>query len=301
MTTPTPAAPATPVAPAAVAPVAPAAPAALAPVPAAPAPAIDSLIPPAPAAPAVAAEPAAPAAPVVDPAAPIVDPLKNNDWFVSEGVKGTGAPPEWFKADKYKTLADQAKAYPDLEKRFGAFTGAPKEGYEFKLPETVQGELDKEHPIYQSFETWAKDRQLNNEGFNELLGMFAEYEAAQAPNIAEIKASLGDKADERIAAASQWAHANMTSKQYETFRAATSGPNAAQVFEVLELAIARSRQPTIPAPGAEVRSGGATPKAIIDAERAKLGPNGRPLIFSDAAHREKVDRMTREWQAAQQQ
>ena len=37
--------------------------------------------------------------------------------------------PEWYKADKYKSVAEQAKAYTELEKKFGGFTGAPKDGY----------------------------------------------------------------------------------------------------------------------------------------------------------------------------
>jgi len=44
----------------------------------------------------------------------------------SEGVNGEGEAPEYFKADKYKSVADQAKAYTELEKRFGGFTGAPE-------------------------------------------------------------------------------------------------------------------------------------------------------------------------------
>ena len=84
-----------------------------------------------PAAPAVAADPA--------PAEPAPDAAK---WYLAEGVAGNGEPPEWFRADKYKTLDEQAKAYVELEKRFGAFTGAPKDGvYKINMPEGFVGEI----------------------------------------------------------------------------------------------------------------------------------------------------------------
>ena len=49
-------------------------------------------------------------------------------YLFADGVVGEGDAPEWFKADKYKTVSDQAKAYVELESKFGGFKGAPKEG-----------------------------------------------------------------------------------------------------------------------------------------------------------------------------
>ena len=76
-------------------------------------------------------------------------------WFLNEEVKGEGDVPEWFKADKYKSVAEQAKAYAGLESKLGAFTGAPKDGYEVELPEGVDVELDSEDPMLVNFNDWA--------------------------------------------------------------------------------------------------------------------------------------------------
>lgn len=46
-------------------------------------------------------------------------------WMMAEDIKGEGDAPEWFKSNKYKTVADQAKAYASLESKLGAFTGSP--------------------------------------------------------------------------------------------------------------------------------------------------------------------------------
>ena len=56
--------------------------------------------------------------------------LGEGEFFLSDGIKGVGDQPEWYKADKYKSVAEQAKAYTELEKKFGGFTGAPKDGYQ---------------------------------------------------------------------------------------------------------------------------------------------------------------------------
>jgi hypothetical protein len=56
--------------------------------------------------------------------------LSEGEYFLSDGIKGTGDTPEWYKGDKYKSVAEQAKAYTELEKKFGGFTGAPKDGYQ---------------------------------------------------------------------------------------------------------------------------------------------------------------------------
>jgi hypothetical protein len=271
----------------AAAPAAPAAAEAVAPVvaaPAAAAPVVSLLDAPA----AVAAPVAAPGA---DPAA-VAEP----EWFYANGVKGVGAVPDWYKATKYKTVDEQAKAYTELESRFGAFTGAPKDGkYEFKMPEGIEGEFDTTSEIYIGFNKWAVENQLNPKGYQDLLGMFAQYEASQAPQAPDmnaIKAELGENADARITAAAQWAKANLDAGTFETFREATAGANAAAVFKVIEAAINKTRQVSLPAPGSDVP--GAQPvqtsATIIDAMMQEKLPNGKLRYFEDATFRADVEK-----------
>lgn len=250
--------------------------------------------------PAAAPESLLPAADKVDaevaPPAPAAEkPAVNqdeSDWFLSDGVKGEGKAPDWYRADKYKNVGEQAKAYAELEKRMGAFTGAPKDGkYEIKLPEELDGSLDTEHPLLQTFQKWAGEKQMNNEAFNEVVGMLAAYEAELAPDPATIKAELGDDADTRIRNVAQWAKANLALDQYETLRQATAGPNAAAVFQTFETLIAKSRQPRTAKPGADVPAGQPTGEAAINAAQAKVGPDGKRLYETDAAYRNMVEQM----------
>lgn len=229
------------------------------------------------------------------PAEPPVETAVNQDtpeWFLSEGVKGEGPVPEWYKADKYKSVGEQAKAYAELEKRLGAFTGAPKDGkYEFNMPEGLDGSLDTEHPLIEGFTEWAKENQMSQGAYTQVLSMLAEYEATMAPDVVEIKKQVGEDADQRIAAVSSWAKANLKPEEYETVRKATSGTNAADVFKSMEALIAKTRQVRLPPPGREDGDAPAGGEAAINAAQAKLGPDGKRLYETDAHYRAKVEKM----------
>jgi hypothetical protein len=210
--------------------------------------------------------------------------------------------PAWYKADKYKTVEAQAQAYTELEKRFGAFTGAPKDGkYEFKLPEGVKGELDAEHPVLKSFNTWALEHQLSNDGYNKLVGMLIEYDIANQPNLGEIKKGLGEQADKRITEAAQWAKANLGDEGFKKFRLATSGHEAAAVFEVMEAIINKTRQVSLPKPGADVPGAQASGEAAIRDMQAKKNDKGQRLYEVDPQYRNRVDQAWRDHFAGMQQ
>lgn len=220
-------------------------------------------------------------------------------WFYAEGVPGKGEPPEWLKTTKYKTLEEQAKAYPELEKRFGAFTGAPKEGkYEAPpVPEGLEGEFITDHPIFDKFQKWALDNQVSQQGYNAVLGMLAEYEASRAPDMAEIKKSIGEDADARITAMTQWAKANLDADGYGVLRAAMSQENAADVLKAFEQIVAKTREPA-PKPGPDVPPPGANKREEIEAMQGKLGPDGKRLYDTDPKYRAMVEQKWTEFETA---
>lgn len=306
-----PAAPVTPAAPA-VAPVAPVTPPAVVAAPvAAPAavaplvePPVESLIPadPAPpvAAPQTEVEKIAAARELIKQADAAADPNSGKAWLLTEGVMGQGEKPVWLKGDKYKTVADQAAAYPELEKRFGSFTGAPKDGkYEFKPPEGVDVKTD--HPLMQKFTQWATEKQLSAEGYNDILGMLVQYEAAHQPNMGDIKGRLGADADARISNVSAWMKANLGAEGFANFRASTTGANADAVFKTVEALIGKSGQVKMPKPGGDVP--GATGGDGLDAIKAAHGarmPDGKFRKDVDPAYAAEIDRRYREYFASAQ-
>lgn len=291
MTTPT-AASAAPVA-AGTDPAASAAPAAAA---ATAAPAAASLLDGAPAAPAAA--PAAPAAPAAQSTTVNQDPAP---WFYADGTPGTGKAPDWFKADKYKTVDKQAEAYSHLEKRLGAFVGAPESGkYAFKAPEGLNVELDQEHPLLQDLHKWGLTNQLSQDRYNELLGMLAQYEASMIPDIAEMKTAIGENADARIAAVSAWGQANLDAESFNTLKAALSGQKAAESFKVVEALIAKTVQKPMPKPGQDVSAAQPGGEAAIRAKMQAKDDNGKLKFFTDAKYRNDVEAEMRAFYQQQQ-
>lgn len=250
----------------------------------------DSLIPAVEAAPAAAAATppaAAPAAVAPAAAAPAATPPvavpPGAAWFYSDGTPGKGEMPAWYKADKYKTVEAQAQAYTELEKRFGAFTGAPAE-YQLTVPEGVQGEFDKEHPLLKGFIEFAKGSQMNQEGFSKVLGMLAQYEASQEVTSAQVKQAIGADADTRIGAVAQWAKANLDSKGYDALRAVLApGPDAAAMFAVVEAVVNKTRQPALPKPGVDT----VVPPSGMDAIKAKMAD---PRFRTDMAFKGQVEK-----------
>lgn len=316
------AAPAAPVAPAASAPAAitplAAAPVAVPPVVAPPAaavppvvapPAEESLLPADPAAPAAVpatdAEKLAAAQKLVKEAEAAANPNSGKAWLLNDGVMGEGEKPTWFRQDKYKTVAEQAKAYPELEKRFGGFTGAPKNekgevAYTFTPPEGVEFKAD--HPMAQALNKWAGENQLSQDGYNQILGQLVQYELANAPNMGQIKGQLGENADSRIAAVAQWGKANLGNEGYATLRAATSGKEAAAVFKVLETVIAKTAQFKMPKPGSDVPAAtGGDGLAKIKADHGAKMPNGQFRKDVDPAYAAEIDKRYREYFASAQQ
>jgi hypothetical protein len=232
-------------------------------------------------------------------AAAAADPNSGKAWLLHEGVMGAGEKPAWFKNDKYSTVSKQAEAYTALEGRFGSFVGAPKDGkYDFKQPEGIEVKMD--HPIMQEFTKWAGTKQLSQDGYNELLGMLVQYESAQAPNMATIKERLGADADTRIGAVAQWGKANLDAEGYATLRAATSGTNADAVFKVLEKVIGKTAQARMPKPGVDVPGASSVDGlAAVKAAHGAKGPDGKLLVNSDPAYRQKVDKMYVDYYASQ--
>jgi len=273
-----PAAPAEPAAPAApvVEPAAPAAPAAPVVEPVAPASLVDP-----------GAAPAAPVAPAaLVPAEPAVDPK----WYLADGVGGEGEAPDWFKADKYKSVDEQAKAYKALEERFGAFTGAPEDGvYKINMPDGVEGGFDTDHQLFQDLNKWAGESQLSQKAYDDVIGMLARYETSMMPDMGEIKKQLGENADARISSVAQWAKSNLSDDEYTAFREAQTGVNAGAVFKAMEAVIAKTRQVAMPKPGDDVP--GAIPTGLeeINAMQAKLGTDGKRLYETDSAYRKTVE------------
>lgn len=154
-------------------------------------------------------------------------------WKYADEINGEGDRPEWFK-EKYGSVADQAKAYSELEKKFGGFTGAPEEDYELTVPEGVEGEFDMEDPRIAWFQQTAKDANMSQDTFTQMLHGWVQHEVdgMGVSRESEIQA-LGSNAQSRLKDLGDWGSANLSPEEFEGFKSLASSAAGVQTLEAL--------------------------------------------------------------------
>jgi hypothetical protein len=211
--------------------------------------------------------------------------LSEGEYFLSDGIKGTGEAPEWYKGDKYSSVAEQARAYTELEKKFGGFTGAPKDGY--AGPEGV----DADDGLLAELTEFASTHNMNQEAFNQAWELLTANEEAyeQVSQEQEI-ASLGDNAQERIKNVEGFLKNNLDAETYETARDLVTDAKSIQLIEMIVSATAPKK---LPIDGGEHPTGMSW--ADIEAEMFKRTDDGQLLRSIDMAHERKIQKMMKEF------
>lgn len=163
----------------------------------------------------------------------VIDTSTADGWKLADEINGEGDRPDWFK-DKYNSVSDQAKAYSELEKRFGGFTGAPEEDYELILPEDVEGEFDMEDPRLSWFTQVAKESNMSQDTFTQMLHGWVQHEVegVSGSREEEIQA-LGANAQSRLKDLSDWGGANLSPDEFEGFKMLASSAAGVQTLEAL--------------------------------------------------------------------
>ena len=211
--------------------------------------------------------------------------LSEGEYFLSDGIKGTGETPEWYKGDKYKSVAEQAKAYTELEKKFGGFTGAPKDGY--AGPEGVESD----DALLQELTEFATKTNMSQEAFGEAWELLsAQGEAVEAVSQEQEIAALGNNAEERIKNVEGYLKNNLDADDYETVRDLVTDAKSIQLIEYMVRATAPTKLPI---------DGGQHPTGMtwsdIEAEMFKKNDNGQLLRSIDASHEAKIQKMMQEF------
>jgi len=192
--------------------------------------------------------------------------------------------PEWFKSEKYKTVDDQAKAYTDLEKRFGAFTGAP-ETYEAVLSDAMTEAgvtIDTDDPLMEKAVEYAKASNMSQEGFNGMVQLYAESIASEAMALEDYKAgqldSLGSSGQQRIEGINKWVDANMDAESAEGLRGIITTAEGVQAIEQL---IAKTKN--APVAAADTAPAMSVTQTELDAMYFAKDDNGNRKINTDAS------------------
>mgnify|MGYP003666158895 FL=1 len=207
--------------------------------------------------------------------------LESGEYFLADGIKGTGDAPEWLNTEKYKSVAEQAKGYAELSKRFGGFKGAPKDGY--TPPEGVEAD----DALYQELEAFATKTNMNGDAFQEAWELLStQGEVAEEYNQEVELSKLGDNAQERIKTVEGFMKNNLDADTYEQARGLVTNAGSVELVELLVKATAPTKLPL---------EGGTHPQGLtwsdVEHEMFKKDDNGNLLRSTNSSHEQKIQKM----------
>lgn len=207
--------------------------------------------------------------------------LNEGEYFLAEGIKGAGETPEWYKSDKYQSVAEQAKAYTELEKKFGGFKGAPKDGY--TAPEGVESD----DALLTELTEFAKDTNMSDEAFGRAWELLSAQEQAVEEVTQEMEMQkLGDNATQRLKTVEGFLKNNLDA---ETYSAAQELVTTAESVALIEMIVKATVPSKLPIEGGEHPQG--LTWADVEAEMFRKDENGNLLRSTDINHERKVQEM----------
>jgi hypothetical protein len=229
--------------------------------------------------------------------------LQAGEWFRSPGVKGEGDKPDFYMNDKYGSLEDQAKAYPELAKQMGDFSGAPKDGYKVTVSDlaTEAGfTLDADDPLLEGYIKHATDRGMSQKVFDEGIEVYAQIQLAQneASNQANAKEmeELGKDGATRIQDLHLWADANMPEDLAAGMKSFFSTAVSVQAGEhLVQMLLEAGTNPGVPG-----NTDGMT-EADLQAMQFKEDEHGNRLTHKDPAYRKKFEEASRRFYGTKEQ
>jgi hypothetical protein len=130
---------------------------------------------------------------------------KEPTWFIDEGIPGIGDRPSWLH-DKFKTAADLAKSYSELEKKVG------------QVPEDYNMQskyLDPDYGPFQDMLSLAREKRVPKEVIDKLSESVDKYFDEFSIDYEAESKKLGDNVKERLQTLDNWAKANMSKESYE--------------------------------------------------------------------------------------
>lgn len=126
-------------------------------------------------------------------------------WWLDEKTPGVGDRPEWL-GSKFKTAADLAKSYSELEKRVGV---AP-EKYDFSKSKYI----DPEFQSFKELAEFAKGKRVPQEVMDKMLESVDMYLGEFTTDPSEELKKLGEDAPQRLQTLDNWVKANFTDEAY---------------------------------------------------------------------------------------
>lgn len=145
-------------------------------------------------------------------------------WWIDENTPGTGERPDWL-GEKFKSAADLAKSYRDLEKRVGM---AP-ESYDFSKSQY----LDPDYAPFQELQELAKQKRVPAEVMDKMLESVDKYFSEFTPDYTEEAKLLGEDAPARLKILDNWAKATLSEESVRELQSSLKTAGAIKALEEL--------------------------------------------------------------------
>lgn len=233
-------------------------------------------------------------------------------WQWAEGVPGTGEAPEWYKAGKYKSVAEQARAYQGLEAKLGKgaeILGPPDETEETKatagynigefVPEGLEGvEIDPEDPLLQSLLPEFRELGLSQAAVSRVaqawVKTMAEAQSAATATVATAVREMGgpEAVQGRLNGIRQYAKANLTTEMAQGLERMIDAGFTSEGFAAVEQLISRHRGTAPAGPGVTSAPG----VSLEEVKKMQLATDerGNRKMQTDPAYAKRVRALLRE-------
>jgi hypothetical protein len=200
--------------------------------------------------------------------------MTDGPWYIDEGKVGQGPRPEFLRP-KYTSVMAQAKAYTELEKRFGE---APEH---YDLGAYAQ-HVDVNNRHLKEFMGHAKEHRLTQEAFQKMIGSFVDYDRSMQVDVSAEIAKLGPDGPKKVQVVDQWAKNTLSPDQY---KAMNGLPQTAEMVSILDELRQRMMNASSKTPN---DSAGSNFKPLSEAEvRAEIRSNPDKYL-NDAAFRDQM-------------
>lgn len=183
---------------------------------------------------------------------------------------------------KYESVEKLDEAYTNLQKLQGAFTGAPKDGYDLKIDE----ELPVSDSLLEKVKARAAEMNMSQEGLQGFIDDFLADETSVTEEAVKAEmALLGDDSAAQVKDLEDRIYSMFDEERATALIRSITTASAAQAMQELFAQI----QPTI----STDELGAAIPDVIskedLDKLRYKTDKDGNELYMIDKEHRAKVD------------
>jgi hypothetical protein len=157
--------------------------------------------------------------------------IQNEVWYYDDNTPGSNERPEWLQK-KYKSVAEQAKAYNEAQKKLGAFKGAP-DAYDIKLQDS-DIQFNEKDPVIEDFLADAKENNVSQEYVSKLLKTYAKALKMQRPDLKRELADLGPNAKQDVTVLNNWAANHLSSEEMQDFRSLMTTAKSVRILQKLK-------------------------------------------------------------------